>query len=153
MFIKSKENQSPRDEKMYEGLFNHSLNGIAYCKMEYDEEGKPSNWTYLAINSSFEQLTGLKNAVGKKVTDLIPGIQNQEPKLFEVYGRVAAGGQPELFEVYLDALKMWFTVSVYCPEKGYFIAVFNVNAMKLDDEITRLKKEIQELKKMCDMEE
>jgi len=58
------------------------------------------------------------------VTDVIPGIRESNPELFEIYGRVASTGTPEAFEIYLDALKTWFSVSAYCPEQGYFVAVF-----------------------------
>ncbi len=134
------------EQKRYELLFNNSLNGIAYCKMEYDANDKPIDFTYVAINKAFVELTNLKNAVGKKVTDIIPSIYNTNPEIFEIYGRVAKGGAPELFETYIDYLKAWFLVSVYCPEKGYFVAVFNVNAQKLEDKINILEKEVEDLK-------
>ena len=135
------------NSRMYQLLFNNSLNGIAYCKMEYDAQGEPIDFTYLAVNKAFEELTKLKHVIGKKVSEVIPGIKNDTPELFNVYGRVSKGGQPELFEIYLEYFKMWFLVSVYCPEKGYFIAVFNVSSLKLEDEIKRLKEEVKDLKK------
>jgi len=46
--------------------------------------------------------------------------------LFEIYGRVARTGNPEKFENYVEALKMWFSISVYSPAKEYFVAVFDV---------------------------
>ena len=44
----------------------------------------------------------------------------------KIYGRVALTGEPERVEIYVEALKMWFSLSVYSPEKEYFVAVFDV---------------------------
>jgi len=112
-------------EELYRSLFENMLNGFAYCKMLVDQN-QPQDFIYLAVNSSFEALTGLKNVVGKKVSEVIPGIGESDPELLKIYGRVALTGKPERFETYVEALKMWFSLSVYSPEKEYFVAVFDV---------------------------
>ena len=90
-----------RSEERYRSLFENMLDGFAYCKMFF-EDGKPQDFVYLYVNDSFERLTGLKNVVGKKVTEVIPGIRESNPELFEIYGRVALTGNPEKFETYVD---------------------------------------------------
>ena len=112
-------------EELYRSLFENMLNGFAYCKMVF-EQNQPQDFVYLAVNSSFEALTGLKNVVGKKVSEVIPGIGESDQELLKIYGRVALTGKPERFETYVEALKMWFSLSVYSPEKEYFVAVFDV---------------------------
>ncbi len=114
-----------RNERLYRSLFENMLNGFAYCRMLF-EEGKPQDFIYLAVNDAFESLTGLKNVVGRKVSDVIPGIREADPRLIEIYGRVALTGQPERFEMFVEALQMWFWISVYSPEREYFVAVFDV---------------------------
>ncbi len=110
-------------EATYRSLFDNMLNGFAYCRMLF-ENGEPVDFIYLSANEAFESLTGLKNVVGRKVTEVIPGIREADPKLFEIYSRVAVGGQPERFEIYLESLRMWFSISVYCPKLEHFVAVF-----------------------------
>lgn len=112
-------------EGRYRSLFENLLNGFAYCKMIFDGE-RPEDFVYLEVNSAFEQLTGIKGAAGKKVSEVIPGIRESDPEIFEIYGRVATTGAPERLEGYVTALDMWFSISVYCPEKGYFVAIFDV---------------------------
>ncbi|RJR42168.1 MAG: HAMP domain-containing protein [Deltaproteobacteria bacterium] len=114
-----------QSEEHYRSLFEHMLDGFAYCRMHF-EENRPIDFTYLKVNDSFETLTGLKNVIGKKVSEVIPGIRESNPELFEIYGRVALTGKPERFEVYLNPLKMWLSISVYSPQKEYFVAVFDV---------------------------
>jgi PAS domain S-box-containing protein len=114
-----------QSEEHYRSLFDNMLNGFAYCQMHFENQ-QPVDFTYLLVNQAFETLTGLHEVVGKKVSEVIPGIRETDPRLFEIYGRVAATGAPEQFETYLEALKMWFSVSVYGPEPGFFVAIFDV---------------------------
>jgi PAS domain S-box-containing protein len=114
----------PDSETRYRSLFEHMLEGLAYCRM-LCEQGQPRDFVYLEVNPAFERLTGLKDVVGRKVTEVIPGIREANPQLFEICGRVAAGGPPERFETYLSSLGVWFAVSVYGPAPEHFVAVFN----------------------------
>jgi PAS domain S-box-containing protein len=121
---KQAEQKLRESERRYRTLFEAMLNGFAYCRMLY-EDGKPSDFIYLDVNAAFEKQTGLKDVVGKRVSEVIPGIREADPHLFEVYGRVAAGGEPEQFETYVAALQMWFFISVYSPQPEHFVAVFD----------------------------
>ncbi|MGO9119264.1 MAG: PAS domain S-box protein [Desulfomonilaceae bacterium] len=111
-------------EDRYRSLFENMLEGLAYCKMVF-EEGKPTDFIYLDVNDAFERLTGLKNVVGRKVTEVIPGIRESNPDLLEIYGNVALTGNPEKFETYVDPLGIWFSISVYGTRGEYFVAVFD----------------------------
>ena len=143
---KQAENALREGEIRYRSLFENMLSGYAYCKMIYDD-GSPRDFIYLEVNSAFEKLTGLKNVVGKKVSEVIPGIHESNPELLQIYGRVALTGRPERFETYLEPLAIWFSVSVYSPEKEYFVAVFdNITERKwAHDELRRYSEEISDL--------
>ena len=112
-------------EKRYHSLFENMLEGFAYCRMIYDDNGHPADFIYLDVNSGFERLTGLTDVTGKKVTEAIPGVKELTPELFEIYGRVALTGNPEKFEIDFKPLGKQLSISVYSPEKGYFVAVFD----------------------------
>jgi PAS domain S-box-containing protein len=128
-----------KSEDAYSSLFANMIDGFAYCQMIFDESGKPVDFVYLQINDAFERITGIKKerVVGKKVTEAIPGIRESNPELFEIYGRVALTCQKEKFEVFFRPLNMWLSISVYCPARGYFAAVF--------EDITERKKMAQKL--------
>ncbi len=129
-------------EARYRSLFENMLEGYAYCRMVFDESGAPVDFTYLDVNLAFEKLTGLADVVGRPVSEVIPGIRGENPELFEIYGRVARTGAPERFETYLDALKIWFSVSVFCPARGEFVAVFdNVTERKQAEAVIRESEE------------
>jgi signal transduction histidine kinase/DNA-binding NtrC family response regulator len=114
-----------KSEERYRSLFDNMLEGFAYCRMVY-EGGRPTDFIYLAVNAAFATLTGLHNVVGRRVSEVIPGIRESSPELFETYGRVSMTGDAERFEVYVPPLDAWLSVAVYSPEREHFIAVFDI---------------------------
>ena len=128
-------------ELRYHSLFENMVEGFAYCRMIYDEES-PVDFIYLEVNNAFESLTGLKDVTGKRVTEVIPGINHTDTELFQIYGRVALTGKPERFEMFVESLSDWYSISVYSPQNEYFVAVFDV--------ITSRKKSEEELRNTKD---
>ena len=128
-------------EERYRSLFDNMQEGFAYCRMVIEDD-EFRDFVYLDVNDSFDRLTGLKNVVGKKVTEVIPGIREANPELFEIYGRVASTGKAERFETYVGALGIWFSVSVYSPRKGFFVSVFDnvTERMKLEEQLRQSQK-------------
>jgi PAS domain S-box-containing protein len=125
-------------ERRYRLLFENMLEGFSYCRMLFDDRGEPTDFVYLGVNAAFERLTGLANVVGKRVTDVIPGIKESHPELFATYGRVALTGKPEKFELEFKPLGAWLAISVYSTERERFVAVF--------DNITERKRAEEELR-------
>jgi PAS domain S-box-containing protein len=128
-----------KSEKEYRSLFENMIDGFAYCQMIFDKNGKPIDLTYLEINDAFERITGLsrQQVIGRKITEAIPGTEKANPELFEIYGRVALTCQKEKFEIFFKPLKLWLSISAYCPRIGYFAAIF--------EDVTERKKSEQEL--------
>ena len=148
-------------EHRYRSLFNNAVSGIAYCRMLYESD-RPADFIYLETNPAFEKLTGLSKVTGRKVSEIIPGIQASDPKLFEIYGRVAQGGLTERFEMFVEALDEWFDVSVYSPQKDHFVAIFDVISRRkhaenelihFSDRIERLAQVVQDLSQARTTEE
>jgi len=110
-------------DEFYRSLFSSMLNGYAYCKMLFDE-GRPCDFVYLDVNPAFEALTGLRNVIGRKVSEVIPGFRESNPEVIEIYGRVAATGKPERFDVFLPTLGIWLDIAVFCPARDHFVALF-----------------------------
>jgi PAS domain S-box-containing protein len=127
-------------EGRYRSLFENMLEGFAYCKMLFDDQGSPEDFIFLDVNKAFIRLTGLENVVGKKATEAIPGIKEAHPELFEVYGRVALTGLPETFEIEFEPLGIWLFVTAYSMQREHFVAVF--------DNITERKQAAEEVEKL-----
>ena len=52
---------------------------------------------------------------------------------------MALTGKPERFEIFIEAMKMWFSISVYSPEKEHFVAVFDVITERKEAEAERTR--------------
>jgi PAS domain S-box-containing protein len=113
-------------ETKYRSLIDNMINGVAYHKVVTDENGKPVDFVFLEVNDSFKKLTGLRRAdiIGRKVTEVLPGVERDPADWIGVYGRVALTGAEVSFEQHSEALGRWYSVSAYSPEHGYFVAVF-----------------------------
>jgi signal transduction histidine kinase len=137
------ENSIAIENSIFRPLFENMLEGFAYCKMIY-EGNRPVNFKYIIVNKSFETITHLQNVAGNYVTEVIPGILKTNPELFEIYGRVALTGVTECFETYVDQVKVWFLISVYSPEKEYFVAIFEdiTSRKETEQKILNINKEL-----------
>lgn len=114
------------DRKQFNMFIEKMMDGFAYHKIVVDKAGKPIDYIFLEVNHAFEKMTGLKRAqiLGKKVTKVLIGIEKDHADWIGVYGRVALTGEPVEFENHAEPLGKWYRISAYCPEKGYFVALF-----------------------------
>ena len=108
----------------YRWLFEHMPSGYALCRMLYDDQGAPADFVYLDVNPAFERITHLADVAGKAVTEVIPGIREANPEIFEVYDRAARLGEPGRIETYVAGVDEWLSIEVYSPWPGHFVAVF-----------------------------
>jgi len=114
-----------KSEERYRSLFDSMLNGFAYCRMIFDAD-LPLDFVYLEVNRSFERLTGLKGAAGKRMSEVLPGISQSDPDLLAALGTVSRSGEPKQLEYFLSAINEWLSISLYSPEPDCFVAVFDV---------------------------
>lgn len=117
--------QQLRDnEQRYRSLFESMIEGYAEHQIIRDEQGRPIDYLFLSANPAFYALTGYENVIGKRVTEVIPGVYEAAPEMFERYGRVAETGQPDAWEFYVEPTERWWAVSVYSSEPEHFVTVF-----------------------------
>ena len=114
------------DRKQFDMFFEKMMDGFAYHKIVVDKAGKPVDYIFLEVNHAFEEMTELnrERIIGKKVTQVLPGIEKDPADWIGVYGHVALTGEPVQFENHAEPLGKWYKVSAYCPAKGYFVALF-----------------------------
>ena len=149
------EDQEPEAESRYRALFDNTIDGVAYCEMIYDEQEKLIDWVYIEVNKNFENLSGLKDVLGKKITEIIPAFRTSHPELFDLHGRVAMGGESVRFETHVEELERWFLVTIFCPKKGYTVDVFqNITERKtMEAELIKRNEDLETLNKsMLDRE-
>jgi PAS domain S-box-containing protein len=110
--------------------------------MVRDNTGKPVDYIFLEINSSFEALTGLPrdHIIGKKLTEVRPGIEDLSFGWIGIFDQVTAIGTGKSihFQQYFDQQERWYDVTAYSDQPGYFAVVFR--------DITENKKTEEELR-------
>ena len=136
-------------EEKYRSLFDNMLEGFAYCQIVVDENNRPVDFVYLAMNDAFEKLTGYtrRDFIGKRVTEVIPGIRDSKTDFFDIYGRIALAGEEAKFEVYFEPLDKWLRIYAYSPKKGFFGAVFDdiTKRKQAEDKLKQDERKIREL--------
>jgi len=87
---------------LYKSIIEMSPVAYAYHKIICNQEGEPCDYEFLEINAAFENYTGLRASeiVGKRVTEVIPGIRSGEFDWIKVYGDIAVNGGSKEFEQY-----------------------------------------------------
>ncbi len=124
----------------FETLFSVIDEGYCLCEIITNDEGRPVDYRFLEVNPQFEHFTGLKDAVGRRAYEAIPGL---EPAWAEAYGKVALGGRPTRFQMGSEAMGRFFDVfAAPMMPHGRFSLVFkDITAARASAEALRKSEE------------
>src|SRR3954464_12346424 len=112
-------------EDRYRTLFESIDEGFCVVEMIFDRDDKPVDYCFLETNPSFDRQTGLQNAQGKRMRELVP---QHEQHWFDTYGRVALTGEPVRFQNRAEQLQRWYDVYAFRfgePERRLVAILFN----------------------------
>ena len=111
-------------QKGYRGIIDNMINGYARHKIILDSSSNPIDYSFLEVNKTFEELTGLmkKDIIGKCASELFP--EAIKGDLISIYGRVALQQDSIKFEQYFKQIGKHFLINANSCEKGYFDIVF-----------------------------
>ena len=91
----------------YRTLIDTIDQGFCVIEVIFNEARMPIDYWFVEVNPAFERQTGLRNAIGRRIRELAPDI---EERWFQTYGDVVTTGQPARFEMESSALQRWFEV-------------------------------------------
>ncbi|MCM4161246.1 PAS domain S-box protein [Antarcticibacterium flavum] len=108
--VQLKEELAQRAKDRYRKIINSM--DEAYCLMEviFNDRDECVDYRYLEINPVFEEQAGLQDVLGKRITDLVP---HMEDYWFKYYGTVAKTGESLRFEDYSESLERWFDIYAF----------------------------------------
>jgi PAS domain S-box-containing protein len=117
----------PAAVSAYRSLFERAVSGIGFHEILLDGEGRPNDYVFLEVNAAFERQTGLRREaiIGRRVTQVLPGIERDPADWIGRYGRVALTGHPVQFQQFSATLRRWYDVAAFSPAKGYFAVMFS----------------------------
>jgi diguanylate cyclase (GGDEF)-like protein/PAS domain S-box-containing protein len=110
-----------RSQAKYVSLFENMLTGFAYMRVVLDRRNRPSDYVFLEVNDAFAKLFGLPVAgiVGRMLTEVMPGIGESRFDWLGTLGKVAVTGETASFDVLVEGLGRWYSVSAYSPSPGH----------------------------------
>ena len=101
-------------EARYRTLFEAVDEGVCIVEMIRDADGKAIDYRFIETNQAFVRHTGLVDAVGKTILELVPG---HDPAWMTLYGEVARTGEPVRYKNdSAGAMNRWF--DVYATRAG-----------------------------------
>ncbi len=116
-----------RDSSKYLPLVEHLTDAFAYHRIVTDTKGMPVDYVFLKVNTTFEEMSGLKRdkLIGKKATSVLPGIKESKFDWIGTYGQVALSGEPVCFESFSETLGRWYEVRAYSDNPGFFTTFYS----------------------------
>jgi PAS domain S-box-containing protein len=136
-----------KSETKYRGLFENNTSEVVITEMVPDENGYPIDYVFLEVNSAFEKNIGLKaeDVVGKRVTEVYPGIEKRENTLLDLHRGVAITGIPVSVEIYLEEFNEYCIINAYRLEENIVVGVSqNITERKLAEiEVRKLNAELE----------
>lgn len=131
-----------RVEDRYHAVLHAMDVGFCIIEVIFDPAGRPIDYRFLEVNSAFERHTGLRNAEGKRIRELVPDLAQH---WFDIYGEVALTGQSRRFEERAEAMKRWFDVHVVRldpPEDRHVAVIFkDITQRRMAQEALRAREE------------
>ena len=129
-------------EELYRTVIASMDEGFCLVDVLFDDDGAPCDYCFLEVNAAFEHQTGLKDAVGRRIRELVP---EHEPHWWQVYGRVAQTGEPVRFVNEAKGLGRWY--DVYAARLG---AEGSRKVAVLFSDITERRRAEDELHRLAD---
>ncbi|MBX9608657.1 MAG: PAS domain-containing protein [Gammaproteobacteria bacterium] len=116
--------QAGSAEEVFTALFEHLLNGVAYCELHYDGE-RAVDLTVLVTNRACLELTGFSDLRGRRASEFLPLLGADEVELLEQFGRIGRGAPAMRLDARVGSLDRWYTLSVYAPRAEHVVVVFD----------------------------
>jgi PAS domain S-box-containing protein len=95
---------------VYRTILNSTDQGFCILELHFNQHQEPINYRLIDHNPAFEAQSGLKDALGKTILELVP---NLESFWLETFGRVALSGEAVSFENDSLLTGQWFTVNAF----------------------------------------
>ena len=131
-----------KSEEKYRTLFDSIDEGFCTIEVLFDGNDKPVDYRFLEINPSFEKQTGIKDARGRTMREIVP---LHEEHWFEIYGKIALTGEPARFENEAAQLHRWYDVYAFrvgpSQERKVAILFKDITKRKRAEEALRASEE------------
>ncbi|GAB3667428.1 PAS domain S-box protein [Ramlibacter alkalitolerans] len=126
--------EESRFESRYRLLRDAMSEGFCVVEVLFDADGKPQDGILREVNRAYELQTGRVQAVGRRISELAPDLQDA---WIQAFGGVARTGQPARFEQRAATAGKWYEVHAFRwgeSQQGLVGVLFNdITQRKLDE--------------------
>ncbi|MCW8926565.1 MAG: response regulator [Xanthomonadales bacterium] len=115
--------KAERMRQNYQLLFEKMLSGFSMHEMIFNDDGKPVDYRFLAVNPAFEDITALRAAevVGKTILEIFPDFDQRR---IDRYGEVVVTGKSARFEDYSKVLGRHLEIVAFATGGNRFATSF-----------------------------
>ncbi|MDN4036430.1 PAS domain S-box protein [Massilia sp. YIM B02443] len=125
-------------EERYRTLITSMDEAFSIVQVLLDADGRPADYRFEQVNRAFEEQSGLVDAAGKTIREMVPGI---EARWIEIYGAVALKREPVRFTEHSAAMGYWWDVyatPIGKPEERRIAILFtDITARRAAEEALR----------------
>ncbi|WP_440999909.1 PAS domain S-box protein [Fodinibius sp. SL11] len=113
--LKKARKKAEESEARYRTLFENMNTGFVLFEVVLNKHDDPADLTILAANKAFAKTTGLnlEEAIGKRLTKVLPGIEKDEADWIGTYSNVALTGKTTQFEEGSELLGNYYNISAF----------------------------------------
>ncbi|MBO6939453.1 MAG: PAS domain S-box protein [Deltaproteobacteria bacterium] len=113
-------------EDRFRHLFENMHAGFVLFEAVFDGDGEPNDLLIVAANDGFAEATGLVIAevVGRCLTEVLPGIEDDDADWIGAYGRVAETGESLRLDHWSELLGRCYSVSAFQSDPGFCAVTF-----------------------------
>ncbi len=123
-------------EEKYRTLFDSIDEGFCIIEVLFDDNGNPADYRFLEVNPAFTRQTGIADALGRTIRELLP---QHEAYWFDLYGHIALTGDPLRFVERSNALGRVYDVYAFrigAPDERRVAVIFNDITQRMQAEET-----------------
>ncbi len=139
-------------ERRYRALFENMASGFVLFEVVVDSRSVPVDLVILTANKGFEATTGLKTSevAGKRLTQVLPGIEKDDADWIGRYGKVALTGEVLQFEQRSELLGVYYSVTAYQAGPGQCCVTFQdiTERKHSEEERTLIEAQLRQAQKM-----
>jgi signal transduction histidine kinase len=143
-------------EGFYE-IFKNAFNSIAIFQLVFDENNKPTDFTCIELNHSFQTIFNIQRSsyVGRFQNDLK---EYSVTPSFEKLYQVQQTQSPQSYHFHEKTTERYFSVHLYAPSDRIVVAVFqdttqaimNTKALKIQNHLGTYLSSLNDEKQVCD---
>lgn len=137
-----------KSEERYRTLFESLDEGFCILEIIFDDADNPIDYRFIETNPAFDEQTGLVGAVGKRMSELVSGL---ETYWAQTYGRVARTGIAERFVGEANPMGRWYDTYAFPYGEGQVGILFNDITQRMQGE-EALRKSEERFRKALEIE-